>query len=211
MTEFTVVPPVTIILTLTGLAVWVEGMYFLGLMPYNPANKGTGSGHDPDGAAIDPNIKPWSHPRRAAGTLMLIAGISDMIQMYHIMGGADLETAKTVILCGMLAYPCGWFTYLGFAQVFNLDMRAVGYAAIPVGLVPLAWLPFFSDSWMFQADLFIWGLAFLAVAFHHAFTLISDKALGAYITFVAVFAFFLQPALYGYGHGLATMFGLPGH
>lgn len=95
----------------------------------------------------------------------------------------------------MVVIPAAWFCYLGISQLLNLDMRPVANVAIAVGLVPLAWWPFFGTSVMFQADLIIWGLAFLACAVH-GYGKLPNKVLGGYLVFVSITAFFLQPALW---------------
>ena len=57
----------------------------------------------------------------------------------------------------------GFFTFLGSAQVLGLDMRVVGDAAIPVGIVPLVYIPlFFPDCWMMRTIIVIWRIAFIA-------------------------------------------------
>ncbi|HET8700492.1 MAG TPA: hypothetical protein VFL97_02355 [Nitrococcus sp.] len=245
MSPLTSVPPVAVVLSLTGLAVWAEGLYFLGLGAKPKTSLGHGKygqapatakgresrtvarGHGmppeanplasaelmadgssaaaaasmpyPDSAAAAP--RRLSDPVRAVGMIMFIAGLSDLVQMTYIMVSKPLETPETTILASMVAIPAGWFTYLGISQLLDLDMRPVGNVAIAVGLVPLLWWNFFAGSVMIQADLAIWGLAFLACA-AHSYGLLPNKVLGAYLVFVACSAFFLQPAMWALGHPL---------
>jgi hypothetical protein len=187
----TAVPPVAIILSLTGLAVWAEGLYFLGL------------GAKPKRGSVDAatGLRPLTDPLRAVGMIMFIAGLSDLVQTTYIISAKPLGTPDTVILAGMLAIPSGWFTYLGISQLLDLDTRPVGNVAIAVGLVPMFWWNFFSDSRMIQSDLIVWGLAFLSAA-AHAYGLLPNRIFGAWLVIVALYAFFLQPVLWALGHPL---------
>jgi hypothetical protein len=191
-TALTEVPPVAVVLSLTGLAVWGEGLYFLGLGA-KPKQENV-----PAAATVS---RPLSHPLRAVGMIMFIAGLSDLVQTVYIISSKPLGTPDTVILAGMLAIPSGWFTYLGISQVLDLDMRPVGNVAIAVALVPLFWWKFFSDSRIIQSDLIVWGLAFLAVA-AHAYGLLPNRVLGGWLVIVALYAFFLQPVIWALGHPL---------
>lgn len=214
VTTLTGVPPVAALLSITGLAVWAEGLYFLGAgaKPKDHLGHGTtpppsvarGSGVPPDAyakadagaaAAATARIPRLTDPIRAVGMIMFIAGLMDLAMVLYIITGEHIESPVTTTLAAMVTIPAAWFCYLGISQVLNLDMRPVGNVAIPVGLVPLAWWNFFGDSVMIQADLIIWGLAFLACA-AHSYGKLPNKVLGSWLTFVAIFAFFLQPAMW---------------
>jgi hypothetical protein len=191
------VPPVAVILSLTGLAVWAEGLYFLGI----GAKPRTGLGVPPQPAGAAAVPKPLSDPLRAVGMIMFIAGLSDLVQTVYVISSKPLGTPDTVILAGMLAIPSGWFTYLGISQVLELDMRPVGNVAVAVALVPLFWWNFFSDSRMIQSDLIVWGLAFLA-ATAHSYGFLPNRVFGGWLVLVSLYAFFLQPVLWALGHPL---------
>lgn len=231
------VPPVAVLLAVTGLAVWAEGLYFVGFgskpkihlghgewppdVPAPGKDRATrsvarGSGAPPydqemAGADAMPGtdaavakarpIPRLTDPVRAVGMIMFIAGLVDISQVIYIITGHPLETPKTTILASMVVIPAAWFTFLGMSQILNLDTRPVGNVAIPVALVPFLWWNFFSDSKMIQADLIIWGLAFLACAVH-AYGKLPDKVLGSYLIFVSIFAFFLQPSMWALGYPL---------
>lgn len=246
------VPPVAALLTVTGLAVWAEGLYFLGVgakpkdpldheaAPQSANHSAAGAHHSPhsaeaqlgfigvapeagtlhgshdmarsyasspamagigatvDTAAAAAAVRPahrLKNPERTVGMIMFIAGLMDLIMVMYIITGKPLENPVTTTLASMVIMPAAWFCYLGISQVLELDLRSVGNVAIPVGLVPLVWWNFFGESVMIQADLIIWGVAFLACA-AHAHGKLSNKVLGAYLVFVAIFAFFLQPSMW---------------
>lgn len=237
VTSLTHVPPVAVLLSVTGLAVWAEGLYFLGLgaKPKGHLGHGTygkvpvtangresrtvarGHGMPPDanplaeaelmmadGSSASAPAAPaprLTDPIRAVGMIMFIAGLMDLSQVIYIITGEHIESPVTTTLASMVVIPSAWFCYLGISQILNLDMRPVGNVAIAVGLVPLAWWPFFGESSMIQADLIIWGLAFLACA-AHAYGKLPNKVLGGYLTFVALSAFFLQPSLWALSYPL---------
>ncbi len=199
----TQVPPVTVILAGTGLAVWAEGLYFLGVGA-EPAPIGvreTGRGGAPATAGGPGTALAGPNPIRAVGWIMFIAGLSDLVQTLYVMTAKPLGTPETTVLAGMLTIPSAWFCFLGIAQIRGLDMRVVGNVAIPVALVPLFWWNFFSDSRMIQADLIIWGIAFLSVTFH-SYGYLPNRVLGGWLVLVAAFAFFLQPVLWALGYPL---------
>ncbi|MGH7728290.1 MAG: hypothetical protein ACREM2_05820 [Vulcanimicrobiaceae bacterium] len=133
--------------------------------------------------------------------IMFIAGLSDIGQTIYIITAKPLGTPDTVILAGMLAIPSGWFTMLGICQLLDLDLHAVANVAIPVALVPMLWWNFFSDSTMIRSDLIVWGLAFLATAFH-VYGFLPARPFGAWLVFVSIYAFFLQPVLWALGYSL---------
>ncbi len=201
----TTLPPVTIILFLTGIAVWVEGVYHLGIdaepVPGGiPATDRFGSMRATAGGPGTAMAGPL--PVRAVGWIMLLAGLSDFVQAFYIMAAKPLGTPETVRLGGLVAIYAGFFTFLGIAQILGLDMRVVGDAAIPVGIVPLVYIPlFFADSWMMRSIIVIWGIAFIAT-WAHTHNWLSARIFGAYLVLVAIFTFFLPPALLALGHPL---------
>ena len=82
-------------------------------------------------------------------------------------------------------------------------MRVVGDAAIPVGIVPLVYIPlFFPDCWMMRTIIVIWGITFIAT-WAHTHNWLSDRIFGAYLILVAIFTFFLPPAILALGHPLS--------
>lgn len=220
------VPPVAPLLAVTGLAVWAEGLYFLGAgskprhhlghgMTPTPAEHASpsvarGAGAPPDtqvkagatdaAAAAAPVQQPprLTDPVRAVGMIMFIAGIMDLITVWYIISGEPIETPVTTVLASMVVIPAAWFCYLGISQVLNLDMRPVGNVAVPVGLVPILFWQFFSTSIMIQIDLWIWGIAFWLCTIH-SYGKLPDKVLGAYLVFTAIVAFFLQPVMWSWG------------
>ena len=82
----TTLPPITIILFLTGIAVLVEGVYHLGIDAESVPGGGPGT------AAAGPL------PVRAVRWIMLLAGLSDFVQAFYIMATKPPGTPDTVRL-----------------------------------------------------------------------------------------------------------------
>ncbi len=132
-------PPITLVFIGTGLAAWVNGLYFLGI------------GSDKKEGAADPLV--------SVGWVSLVAGLVDLASAWYILHFGD-----GVLLAGLIVFYGLFFTLLGITEIAGLDLRQVGNLAIPVGIVPLFWWDFFSGSWMFQSILVVWAVAFLAIA-----------------------------------------------
>ncbi len=84
-----------------------------------------------------------------------------------------------------------------------MDLRPIANLAIPVALVPLAWLPVFSGSIFFQSTLIVWVVAFLSVT-ATVYGKLPAKALGAILLLTALYTFFLPVILLPH-HGRAVL------
>lgn len=168
-------PPITVVFVITGLAVWMNGLAFLGI------------GSKPQGDGPNPLI--------TVGWVTLIAGIVDLVNAVWIIqklfGGDSSDTG--IRLAGLVTFYGTFFVALGICLVRGLDLRPIGNLSVAVAIVPLFWWNFFDGSWMFQSILVVWAVAFLGVT---ALTYGKLKAEvgGALLVATAVYTF-LVPAI----------------
>ena len=172
-------PPITVIFVVSGLAVWMNGLAFLGL----GSKRAEGA---PD-------------PLATVGWITLVAGIVDLLQAAVIIG--TVPPATGVPLGGLVTFYGTFFTGLGVSLVKGLDLRPIGNLAIAVAIVPLFWWKFFDGSWMFQSILVVWVIAFLAVA-ATTYGKLPGKVLGAILTLTAVYTFLVPAALLALGKSI---------
>jgi len=83
-------PPIAIVFFLTGIAVWANALYFLGVA----AQRAEGG----------------SDPVKAVGWITLVAGLSDFLQVLVIGSGNNL-------LGGLVVFYAAFFTLLGIAEI----------------------------------------------------------------------------------------------
>ncbi|HEY2705980.1 MAG TPA: AmiS/UreI family transporter [Candidatus Dormibacteraeota bacterium] len=171
--------PITIVFFLTGIAVWANGLFFLG-------------------AGAD--SKDGSNPLRAVGVITLVAGIVDFIQAFYLIQArpAPLGDAA-VLLAGLVIFYAAFFTLLGATEIFGLDLRPLGNVSAAVGLAPLLYWHFFTGSWMFQSILVFWMVTFLAVT-ATTYGKFQPKALGVILVATAIYTFWVPAWILATGH-----------
>lgn len=167
-------PPITMVFVLTGLAVFVQAMFFLGV-----------------GAGAAEGKKS---PLVGAGWIALTAGIVDLIVGLYITVARPIEPDPSLLLAGLIAFYGLFFIALGVTEILDLDLRVVGNLAIPTALLPLAWLKFFAGSTTFTIILIWWVIAFLSITVT-TYGKMQPKVLGIILMITAIFTFFLVPVL----------------
>jgi len=98
-------PPITIVFFVTGIAVWANAMYFLGI------------GAAPKEGGAD--------PLKSVGWITLAAGVLDFFQAHAIISN-QLAGDASILLSGLVAIYGAFFTYLGVTEIFGLDLRPLG-------------------------------------------------------------------------------------
>ena len=165
-------PPISMVFIGTGLAVFTQAMFFLGM-----------------GASTSPGKKsplvPAGYIARAAGIVNLVVGI-------YITVGRPLDKDPSLHLAGLITFYGFFFAALGLAEINDLDLRVIGNLAIPVAIVPLAWLKFFSGSTTFTLILIWWAIAFLTLSMT-TYGKVKGNVLGWVLMITAVGTFFLVP------------------
>lgn len=176
-------PPITVMFVITGLAVWLNGLAFLGV-----------GAKQEDGAPS---------PLVTVGWVTLIAGIVDLVNAVWIIQKLFTSDASDtgVRLAGLVTFYGIFFVALGVTLIKGLDLKPIANLAIGVALVPLAWWSFFAGSWMFQSILIVWVAAFLSVA-AHIYGRFAAPALGAVLIGTSIYTFLLPAALLGAGHAI---------
>ena len=165
-------PPITIVFFVSGIAVWANAMYFLGV------------GADPKEGSAD--------PLRSVGWVTLTAGIADFVQAFAIMSN-QLAGDASILLGGLVSIYALFFTFLGITEIMGLDLRPLGNVCIAIALVPLFYFDFFTGSWMFQSILLVWAVVFLAIT-GVAYGKVRPKIL-AYLLFLTALYTFWTPAV----------------
>ncbi len=165
-------PPIAIVFFLTGIAVWANALYFLGVA----AQRAEGG----------------SDPVKAVGWITLVAGLSDFLQVLVIGSGNNL-------LGGLVVFYAAFFTLLGIAEIAGLDLRVVGNVSAAVAIVPLFYWDFVSGSWMLQSILVVWAVVFLAIT-ATTYGRFSGKGLGALLAGTAVYTFWLPAVILALGN-----------
>jgi hypothetical protein len=172
-------PPITVIFVVSGLAVWMNGLAFLG------------AGSKP--------VEDGPDPLKTVGWVTLLAGIVDILQAAVIISTAPNATG--VPLAGLVTFYGTFFTGLGVSLIKGLDLRPIGNLAAAVAIVPLFWWKFFDGSWMFQSILFVWLVAFGAVT-ATTYGKLAGKALGVILTITSVYTFLVPAALLALGKSI---------
>jgi len=165
-------PPITMVFLLTGIAVFVQAMYFLGF-----------------GANAQEGQK---NPVVAAGWISLTAGITDLAVALYVTVARPIEADPSLILSGLLAIYGLFFVALGIVEICGLDLRVIGNLAIPTGIIPLFWLSFFSGSLTVQAHLVWWLVAFLSITFT-TYGKLKPKILGVILMITSIVFFLAFP------------------
>jgi hypothetical protein len=173
-------PPITIVFISTGLVVWLNALYFLGV----GAKKQEGT---PD-------------PLVSVGWATLIVGLLNLFQASYIMWVRPEPLGDAaVILAGLVVFYGAFFSLLGITEIKGLDLRVVGNLAVAVAIVPLFWWDFFDGSWMFQSILIVWLGAFLAVA-ATTYGKLEGKILGLVLLGTAIYTFWTPAIILALGN-----------
>ena len=174
-------PPITVVFIASGLAVWLNALYFLGI--------GASRAH-----ADSPD------PLVTVGWVTMAAGIVDLLSATYILGVRPLGDAS-VVLAGLVVFYGIFFLALGISEVRGLDLRPIGNLAVAVAVVPLFWWQFFEGGWMFRSILLVWLVAFLAVAgtTHGKF---KARLLGMVLLVTAAYTFFTPVAVLAMGRSI---------
>ncbi|GAY08872.1 hypothetical protein [Pseudonocardia sp. N23] len=184
-------PPIILVFTVTGSALFVISAFFLGW-----------------GAKAD---DAGSNPLKTVGAIATAAGIVDLLSALYIVTRSTVPAAAGVwpsaaaadaaaaanaplLIGGLVGFYGLFFTSVGLAAFLGMDLRPIANLAIPVALVPLAWLPVFSGSIFFQSTLIVWVVAFLSVT-ATVYGKLPAKALGAILLLTALYTFFLPVIL----------------
>ena len=172
-------PPITVIFVVSGLAVWLNGLAFLGI------------GAKP--------VEDGPNPLTTVGWVTLLAGVVDLLQAAVIIATAPPATG--IPLAGIVTFYGTFFTTLGVTLVRGLDLRPVGNLAVAVAVVPLLWWKFFEGSWMLHSILVVWLVAFLAVA-ATTYGKLPGKMLGGVLTVTSLYTFLTPAALLALGKSI---------
>lgn len=167
-------PPITMVFVITGLAVFVQAMFFLGI----GANAAEGK----------------KSPIVPVGWIAVVAGVVDLIVGLYVTAVRPIEADPSLLLAGLIAFYGLFFIALGITEILDLDLRVVGNLAIPTAIVPLAWLNFFSGSTTFTIILIWWVIAFLSITLT-TYGKLKPQILGIILMITALFTFFLVPVL----------------
>jgi hypothetical protein len=171
--------PITIVFFLTGIAVWANGLFFLG-------------------AGAD--SKEGSNPLRAVGFISLTAGIVDFIEALYLMQARPQPLGDAaVLLAGLITFYAAFFTLLGVTEIFGLDLRPLGNVSAAVALAPLLYWQFFDGGWMFRSILLFWVVTFLAIT-ATTYGKFPPKALGLILVATAVYTFWVPAWILATGH-----------
>jgi hypothetical protein len=175
------VPPITVVFIASGLAVWLNALYFLGI-------GATRAGDDqPD-------------PLVSVGWVAMAAGVVDLVSASYILAARPMGDAA-VVLAGLVVFYGTFFLALGVTEIRGLDLRVVGNLAIAVAIVPLFWWKFFEGGWMFRSILVVWLVAFLAIA-ATTYGKVQGKVLGLVLLVTAAYTFFTPVALLAMGRSI---------
>lgn len=173
-------PPITIVFFLTGIAVWANALYFLGV----GADKQEGS----------------ADPLKSVGWISLIAGLSNFGQAIYIMGARpDPLGDNAVLLAGLVIFYAAFFTFLGITEILGLDLRVLGNVSAAVAIVPLFYWDFFAGGWMFRSILVVWAVVFMAIALT-TYGKVKGKVMGTMLVGTAVYTFWVPAAILAMGN-----------
>jgi hypothetical protein len=173
------VPPITVVFVVSGLAVWLNGMAFLGI-----GAKGAEGGPS---------------PLKTVGWVTMFAGIVDSVQAAVII--ATKPGAAGIPLGGIVTFYGAFLFALGVTLIKDLDLKPVGNMAVLVAIVPLFWWNFFAGSWMLHSILIVWLIAFLAVA-GTTYGKLPGKVLGVILTITSLYTFMVPAAILAMGKSI---------
>jgi hypothetical protein len=184
-------PPIILVLTVTGPALFCIASFFLGW------------GSKPD--------ESGSNPLKTVGWIAMAAGVIDLLSALYIVtrstvpastavwpgGDAAAAANAPLLIGGLIGFYGLFFVSVGAAAFFGSDLRPVANLAVPVGLLPLAYWPVFSGgpgALFFHTTLIVWALTFLAVT-AGVYGKIPGKVLGVILLVATLYTFFLPVVL----------------
>ncbi len=171
--------PITMVFIITGLAVFTQAMFFLGI-----------------GASAEEGKKS---PIVPVGYISVIAGIINLVVGLYITVVRPLDADPSLLLAGLIGFYGLFFLALGLAEILDMDLRVIGNLAIPTAILPLFWINFFSDT-QWTLILIWWVVTFLAITLT-TYGKLQARVLGIILMITAIFTFFLVPvdAVMGWG------------
>ena len=171
--------PITMVFIITGLAVFTQAMFFLGI-----------------GASAEEGKKS---PIVPVGYISVIAGIINLVVGLYITVVRPLDADPSLLLAGLIGFYGLFFLALGLAEILDMDLRVIGNLAIPTEILPLFWINFFSDT-QWTLILIWWVVTFLAITLT-TYGKLQARVLGIILMITALFTFFLVPvdAVMGWG------------
>lgn len=173
-------PPITIVFFLTGIAVWANALYFLGV-----------------GAA---RKEGGTDPLAAVGWLTLVVGLADFVQAFDIMSN-QLAGDASILVSGLVSIYAGFFTFLGITEIRGMDLRPLGNVSLAVAVVPLFYWNFFAGGWMFRSILLVWAVVFLAIT-ATTYGKLGPKVLGVLLVVTAVYTFWVPAIILALGRAI---------
>ena len=173
--------PITMVFIITGLAVFTQAMFFLGI-----------------GASAEEGKKS---PIIPVGYISVIAGIVNLVVGLYITVVRPIDDDPSLLLAGLIGFYGLFFLALGLAEILSLDLRVVGNLAIPTAIVPLFWINFFAGSTTFTLILIWWVVTFLAITMS-TYGKLQARVLGIILMLTAIFTFFLVPVFLVMGWNL---------
>lgn len=165
-------PPITIVFIATGLVVWLNALYFLGV----------GADQKEGG----------SNPLVGIGHASFLVGVLNLVQAVYIMWARPLDDAS-VVLAGLIVFYGLFFVVLGKAEVNGWDLRVVGNLGVPTAILPLFWWNALPGEWMLRTILIVWLIAFLSVT-ATTYGKLQAKPLGGILAVTAIYTFWV-PAI----------------
>ena len=123
-------PPITIVFIATGLVVWLNALYFLG---------------------VGADERDGKNPLVGIGHASLVVGLLNLVQAVYIMWARPLEGGD-VVLAGLIVFYGLFFVVLGKAEMEGWDLRVVGNLAVPTAILPLFWWDALPGEWDAQID-----------------------------------------------------------
>ena len=171
--------PITMVFIITGLAVFTQAMFFLGI-----------------GASAEEGKKS---PIVPVGYISVIAGIINLVVGLYITVVRPLDADPSLLLAGLIGFYGLFFLALGLAEILDMDLRVIGNLAIPTAILPLFWINFFSDT-QWTLILIWWVVTFLAITLT-TYGKLQARVLGIILMITAIFTVFLVPvdAVMGWG------------
>jgi hypothetical protein len=173
-------PPIAVVFFVTGIAVWANALFFLGV-----------------GATAE---EGGSNPLKGVGWITLTAGLLDLVHATTVLSGG-LAGEGSILLSGLIAIYGAFFTFLGVTEILGLDLRPLGNVAVAVAIVPLFYWDFFAGGWMFRSILLIWTIVFLAV-WATTYGRLEGKVLGWLLVLTAVYTFWTPVIILALGRDI---------
>jgi hypothetical protein len=170
-------PPITIVFIATGLVVWLNALYFLGV-----------GADEQDG----------KNPLVGIGHASLVVGLLNLVQAVYIMWARPLEGGD-VVLAGLVTFYGLFFVVLGKAETNGWDLRVVGNLGVPTAILPLFWWDALPGEWMLRSILIVWLVAFLSVT-ATTYGKMQAKPLGGILAVTAIYTFWVPAVILATGN-----------